>query len=634
MEHFGLTQGTRPNVTQQKLRLPPVPRQSFVDTPGFDYANWRTNTASVGMVQGAPQVAVIGAGISGLTAGLELVRSGCRVDLFEATGRIGGRLYSAKGSPNWSRDVFELGAMRFPPTEFLLDQYLQEILGLKLTDLPLFPDPGVLKTFICYKNEQPQIWEGANSPFPAGFGKVHTGWRSLMQKGVTSIRSGQQVLTAPLKIRRILQQAAFARQAGLTDQAAHWEMRARQAWQTWLDTFSTTSLVEGLYRIFARHGSSDNWAVPGQSIWTFEDVGRFAELGIGSGGFGPIFPASFLEIIRLVINGLVDSQRQMPCGIEELAKGLAARFEAEGGHLFLNTPVCSIEPTERGSVRLESQFKGPLNDGAPYQRVVLATTTRAMELGTNVTSYFPAGAAQIGKPVLQADVAEAVKTVQVIPSNKIAVRIRKFWKDNPDAPRVLLTDSAVKQIYTLDYGEDDTAVCFLSYTWLADAVKLQAVGKCAGEISLKKQAVETMLGVLQTQMGPEVAAWSENLRPLNDDFDENVACICWQDEPFQHGAFKLSPPGQDPYMQRLFFDYQKAGTERDSGVYLAGDCIDWSSGWIEAGLRTALNAATAVVHSLGGSVHTADGQSPMTIDADAFDYGGSGRRGARLHAAE
>ena len=92
------------------------------------------------------------------------------------------------------------------------------------------------------------------------------------------------------------------------------------------------------------------------------------------------------------------------------------------------------------------------------------------------------------------------------------------------------------------------------------------------------------------------------------------------------GAFKLSQPSQDTYVQRMFFDYQKSGTTADTGVYIAGDCIAWNSGWVEGGLQTALNAAAGVINSLGGTVNsypdpvTNAPRTPLTINATRYAY--------------
>ncbi|RYP47621.1 hypothetical protein DL768_006350 [Monosporascus sp. mg162] len=61
-------------------------------------------------------VGIVGAGISGLYTGLLLRREGHRVTIFEAEGRVGGRIYTHRFTPQAkSEDVyFEAGAMRIP----------------------------------------------------------------------------------------------------------------------------------------------------------------------------------------------------------------------------------------------------------------------------------------------------------------------------------------------------------------------------------------------------------------------------------------------------------------------------------------------------------------------------------------
>ena len=70
--------------------------------------------------------------------------------------------------------------------------------------------------------------------------------------------------------------------------------------------------------------------------------------------------------------------------------------------------------------------------------------------------------------------------------------------------------------------------------------------------------------------------------------------IDWQDTPHYYGAFKLNYPGQDVLNQRLYYQF----LDDDTNIYLAGDSISFSGGWIEGALQTGMNAAAAVVHSI------------------------------------
>ena len=231
-------------------------------------------------------------------------------------------------------------------------------------------------------------------------------------------------------------------------------------------------------------------------------------------------------------------------------------------------------------------------------------------------------------PTLAADTITALNTVRVIPSIKVGARIAKFWDDTGTPIRNLITDELNWQIYTLDYGGSDngtaTAACFITYTWEFGASKQEALAfpesQAAADAPEMYRRLQT--AALNTVADSETARrFIDNLAPLNGDYDTNVTYISWSETPYFNGAFKLAKPGQDEWQRRLFFDFQKAGTADDTLVYLAGDCVDWNAGWIEGGLRTAINAASAVITSLGASLNNPDGQvTPMTIDANRYDY--------------
>ncbi len=81
----------------------------------FPFDDWTTHPAGLGSIppeHHGEEVAVIGAGISGLVAAYELMRLGVRPVVYEAS-RMGGRLRSQpfEGAEGV---VAELGGMRFP----------------------------------------------------------------------------------------------------------------------------------------------------------------------------------------------------------------------------------------------------------------------------------------------------------------------------------------------------------------------------------------------------------------------------------------------------------------------------------------------------------------------------------------
>jgi tryptophan 2-monooxygenase len=595
---------------------PPSGPHPYIDTPDFAYDKWLAyldqNRMPIGTVTGNPTIAIVGGGVSGLCAAYELLRAGCVVSVFEQADQVGGRCASVP-FPGGGTDLAELGSMRFPPTEFILDFYLKKfgIVPGGLCSLPGFPDPGVETTYISYGGEV-ETWQGGSPNPPADFAKVNAGWGALMKDGL-STKAGVVLHSAAA----ITSKLASGKSADIETAVGYW--------QAWLDAFGQKTFYSALYEIFTGAGG---YLIPGDKAWTFGDFDRFGALGIGSGGFGPLYPIGFMDIFRLIVNELETTQKflqpsaTLTNGIRTLPLAFAKYIEQFGkvpppmpSGVFTGTPISSITG-KRGEFMLTGF------GGEPYARVIVATTTRAMELSLGLTTYGE-------NAFVSTDVAKAIMRTHVVSSNKVAARIKNFWTGDPNAVRCLQTDDLVHQVYTLDYTpagqttRDKSGVCFISYVWDDDAVKQQAItsGAPTGAAD-NRQLYNYLLGRLE-RIGEPAASWAKtHLQPLDGDYTKNVMFEEWQSSPYFAGAFKLSEPGQDPYVQTMFFDYQKSTSPRlDTGVYLAGDCISWTSGWVEGALTTGLNAAAGVIQSLGGVVNPdASGKTPLSIPSGRYNY--------------
>jgi monoamine oxidase len=86
----------------------------------------------------AKKVAILGAGISGLAAGLELVKAGHDVTILEAQLRPGGRVYTLR-APFSDGLYAEAGAGRIPETHYITLDYVKRF---KLELEPFFPQSG------------------------------------------------------------------------------------------------------------------------------------------------------------------------------------------------------------------------------------------------------------------------------------------------------------------------------------------------------------------------------------------------------------------------------------------------------------------------------------------------------------
>ena len=535
----------------------------------YDYVKFIEPGAIASLPQSAwgTQVAIIGAGAAGLAAAYELLKIGAQPVIFEASDRLGGRAYSRK-FPN-SNIFAEFGAMRFPPSGGLFFYYLNQVFGL--SDRSPFPDPGQVPTRLYYENRVIDWPSGESAPRDAKFRAIGQAW-SQFSNG----------LWQPL-------QEAWQSQD---------RDRLRQIWQSYIDRYKDLTFYEGVRQ--------------GIPHWTDEELNAFGALGIGSGGFGPVYPANFLEIFRLIANLWEDQQQFLPFGISTmmerfyhqsvtLPSGESVSL-ASTDAIRYRSPVTAIDLHQD-----QPQVTWCDRQGTPHRQqfpaVIVAIPTRAMErLGLTLSSP--------GIPVVNEAVKVAIRNLHTTNSSKLFIRTAtKFWLDDPTLPQNIQTDELPRGVYALDYprpyNPEDNGVILISYTWEDDSSKLLALDKHE-RLQRFRQAI--------ANVSPKFA---DHLQPLQG--EDDILCIDWEVESGYQGAFKLQYPGQDAHLHALYYQFQTAlSPESDRGVYLAGDGVSWAGGWMEGALTTGINSACAAALRLGGQVRSG---SPLTQNPNLYHYG-------------
>ena len=367
-------------------------------------------------------------------------------------------------------------------------------------------------------------------------------------------------------------------------------------WQTYIDRYKNLSFYNAVQR-----------GIPG---WTEEDVNKFGALGIGSGGFGPLYPFGFFEILRIVINRMEEDQQLFVDGSSALMQAFythpVTRPDGEQQSLrsmdavLFNRPVRAIASDSDGNpiVYYTNPSSGNI-EARTFPAVIVATTTRSMGiLGMTLhASNSPRG-------VVSDSVKAAIRNIPLISSSKMFIRTAtKFWKSDPTIPQNIQMDELPRGVYALDYPQTENGVILISYTWGDDSSKLQGLSK-EERFAQFKQAI--------TQVSPEFAS---HLVPVNGE----ILNIDWQATDYCYGAFKVQYPGQEQNAHDLYYQFLSVlDLTTDRRVYLAGDSVSWSGGWIEGAMQTGMNAACAAAKRIGARLKAG---SPLTQDPNLYTYG-------------
>ena len=513
------------------------------------------------------QVAIIGAGQAGLVAAFELMRAGVTPVVYEASDRIGGRAWS---EPFAGGNVFaEMGAMRFPRTAAFMHY-------LKKFDLQFggqFPNPGEAPKTLLYYQNQPYIWKHGDSTPPGPFRQINEDWAHFVGN------LGVQEIAADLM-------------AGQYD-------AVKPRWQQLINKYANTSFL------YAVANGIPKWGPP--------EFNAFGALGIGSGGFGSLYQVNFLELLRLLVNGLETEQQLLLSGISCLPDSFytTRQHTADGYEKSLQAleaitpeaPVSRIEyrPGADKPIRLHfgqaSQMNQANLEHRDFTAVIVATTTRSMQV-MGMTLESPEQSA------VDEEVKTSLRNLHLMNSSKMFIRTpTKFWLEDPRIPSNIQTDELPRGIYCLDYGSHtQNGVVLISYTWGDDSTKLLGVRK------------EKRFEIFKNTLATIAPQFAKHLAPVEGE----ILNVDWQLKDYYYGAFKLQYPAQDANLRNAYFQFQSVlNADNDTGLYLAGDSVSWAGGWTEGALHTGLNAACAVAKRLGGKVID---DSPLSQSPHAYNY--------------
>jgi tryptophan 2-monooxygenase len=551
---------------------PPHRNDHLIETL-YDYAGFLHGNNAIGTLPPEVKnrkVAIVGAGAAGLCAAYELSKAGADVQVIEATDRIGGRLdarHFPRADGSTSPTLAEMGAMRFPPTGQPFFHYLREF-GVET--VPDFPNPGTVPTKMSFQGRVID-WKPGEPPDDPALRKVSADFDKMVGSAM-----------APME---------GARKSG--DVAT-----MRQEWQALVDRFENKTFKQMV----------DTLAKDNGIRWGQNELDAFGALGVGTGGFGPLYHVGAVQILSVILNRLEDDQRFIPGGTTAAIRNFAtspitrpdgsAQSLEEAGALRMNTQVMGVESKD-GKPSLVLKGADGKSSTEAFDAVIYTGSPRSAE-HAKMTLRGADSDRLLADPV-----ETAIKQSHLVNSSKLFIEVDKqFWKDHPDIPQTIQTDQSLHGAYCLGYPGSDKGVVLLSYTWEDKSAKLQALSP-EDRLALFKSQIE--------QISPEFAA---HLTPVNG----KIHCIDWQSEKHQHGAFKLDQAGQSGQTNAVNAQFQSVlpGNEQpNSGVFVAGDGVSHHGGWVTGALTTGINAACSTLAHLGGELAP---NSPLAQDTRMYEH--------------
>lgn len=515
----------------------------------FEYDRWLSHPAGLGSVPErfhGEEVAVIGAGISGVVAAYELMRLGVRPVLYEAS-RLGGRLRSEPFGYDNST-IAELGGMRFPRSSAAFYHYV-DLLGLETAPFPNPLTPASGSTVIELAGEA--HYAESLDQLPPLFREVAEAYDLALDS----------VLQLPE-----LQSAMRERDAAAV----------KRIWNELVPRWDDHSFYEFI-------ASS-----PEFSRLSFRHREVFGQVGFGTGGWDSDFPNTMLEILRVAACEFDDDQHLIKGGAEQVPRGL---WEREVDDAAFWPAGVSLSGLHDGATlgAVDKVYR----DDAGRLAVVDSAGTRRHYSAVLATcqSWLLTTEVQVQEELFSQELWMALDRTRYMQSSKTFVKVdRPFWRDRDpvtgrEVMSMTLTDRLNRGTYFFEDGPEDPAVICLSYSWMSDALKMLPY--------TSKRRADLILEALE-KIYPEVDIRSHIIG--------DPVTISWESDPYFLGAFKGALPGHYRYNERMFSHFmQRYLPAEQQGLFLAGDDISFTPAWAEGAVQTALNAVWGIVDHLGGA---------------------------------
>jgi tryptophan 2-monooxygenase len=523
----------------------------------FPYDDWLKHPSGLGSVPAhrhGEEVAIVGAGMAGMTAAYELMKMGLKPVIYEA-GRIGGRLRS-QAFEGADGIIAELGGMRFPISSTGFYHYVN-MAGIQSKPFPNPLSPDTPSTVIDIEGRT--IYAEKLADLPPMYREIGEAWAKALEEGAGFSD---------------LQQAIRDRNAG----------QLKDIWNKLIPIWDDRSFYDFV---------ATSYAFASQPFH-YREV--FGQVGFGTGGWDSDYPNSMLEILRVAVTECDENQRYMVGGVEQVPRALWRMKPEKIVHWPRGISLESLHSggTRPGVTRLTRGPDGKIGvtdrwGVTRWFEAVLVTCQSWL-----LTTYM-----QTDESLFSPKLWMALDRTRYMQSAKTFVMVdRPFWRErDPKTGQyrmsMTLTDRLTRGTYLFDNGDDRPGVICLSYSWMSDALKM-----------------------LPLPVEKRVRLALDSLKKIYPDLDieshiiGDPITVSWEADPNFLGAFKGALPGHYRYNHRMYCHFmQQHMPVEEKGIFMAGDDVSWTPGWVEGAVQTALNAVWGIMNHLGGEC-AADNPGP------------------------